>query len=158
MNASYAARLEKLPPARGGYFYVAVAQDLARQFGQDRSIRVRCRLNDQLELAVGLNPLGNGDYFIIIATRHVKSLGLTVGDELQVDLSPETDPLGVPIPEVLEAYLEQEPAAAQAFASFTPGKKRTLIYGVQRYKSIDRQLDFLATFFENGGLPPRRRL
>jgi len=56
------------------------------------------------------------------------------GDRVTILLEPDPDPNHVEIPAELAQALEAHPAAAAAWASFTPGKRRTLAYGVERAK------------------------
>ncbi len=151
--------LQKLPANRGGYYYIAVDAAVAASFSRGHKTRLRCVLNNSIPLSCGLNPLGNGHYFVIIATRHVKALKKSEGDELLFCLSEDENPLGVAIPEVLEALLEQEDELRAVFNGMTDGKKRSLIFLIKDMKDVDRQVQKAVAFLTTvkAGRSPYRR-
>jgi len=64
----------------------------------------------------------------------LRDVGLREGDELAVTLYPDPDPDRVDIPDELAAALDEDPEAAVLWAAATPGRQRTLAYGVARAK------------------------
>lgn len=70
-----------------------------------------------------------------------------IGDVVAFEIMEDPNPLGVKIPESLAVLLEQDEAAKVVFEEITDGKKRSLIYSIQKIKDIDKQvqksLDFL---------------
>lgn len=133
-------QVEKLPKIKGGYFYLTVHAATVEKLPDKKKTRLICTLDDKLVLRCGLNHMGDGNYFIIISGRHMKSINKQAGDIVQYTIEPDPDPLGVEIPEVLEALLTQDDEAKRRFDAFTPGKKRTLIYSMARIKDIDKQV------------------
>ena len=89
---------------------------------------------------------GDGDYFIIVATRHLKSIGKELNDLVSFEIYEDPNPLGVEIPEVLEVLLEQDEEAKERFNNLTDGKKRSLIYSIKNLKDIDKQVQKTLTF------------
>ncbi len=57
-----------------------------------------------------------------------------------------TNPLGVEIPEVLEAFLAQDEDGKSIFDQLTDGRKRTLIFSILRIKNFDKQVQTIQNF------------
>lgn len=130
----------QLEKRKGGYFYFHIDNSLVDQFEKQRKTRLVCRVENQVEFSCGLNHLGDGNFFIILAGRHLKALGRALGDELQFEIYEDPNPLGVAMPEVLEVLLAQDEEARQTFEAMTDGKKRSLIYAISRVKDLDKQI------------------
>lgn len=93
--------------------------------------------------------MGDGDFFIILAKRNLLKLGLQIGDNLTYKIEEDPNPLGVDIPEVLSVLLEQDENAKLVFDGLSDGKKRNLIFSINRIKSIDKQVEKSLAFLEN---------
>jgi len=139
--------LGKLDKNKGGYYYLEVSPAQVNQFEKGRHTRLVCTLMQQKSFSCGLNHLGNGQFFIIVATRYVKPLGLAVGQPVQYTLTEDPNPLGVEVPEALTVLLEQDDQAKHTYTNMTDGKKRSLIYSIRNTKNLDlfiqKALDFL---------------
>ncbi len=61
-------------------------------------------------------------------------LGLDVGDTIELTLQTDPDPDYVELAPELEEALAADPVAEHAWESLTPGRRRTLAYGVTRAK------------------------
>ena len=94
----------------------------------------------------GLNHLGDGNYFIIVASKYLKQLGKGLGQEVTFEIKEDPNPLGVKMPEVLEVLLAQDEEANQIFQGLTDGKKRSLVYTVLKVKDIDEQVQAALKF------------
>lgn len=141
MNPLYFEQeLKKLEPRKGGYFYLTIAAATVESLPRKKATRLLCTVDDKLELACGLNHMGDGNYFIIVAGKHLKVLGKKAGDTVRFSLAEDPNPLGVAIPEVLAALLEQDDTLKAAFDGFTDGRKRSLIHAIKDIKDIDRQV------------------
>jgi len=149
--------LRKLKPRKGGYFYLFVDAEIGDQFSGKKPTRVLCTIEKQVELHAALNHYGDGNYYIIVATRHVKKLGCEEGDELSFEIVEDPNPLGVEIPEVLTVLLDQEPEAKELFETLTDGRKRTLIHTINRTKDIDKQVALAVEFLEKEALKTKKK-
>jgi uncharacterized protein YdeI (YjbR/CyaY-like superfamily) len=138
--------LQKLDSSRGGYFYVAIESAIVDRLSKGKATRLQCLIDEKITLHCGLNHLRDGNFFIIVAGKHVKLLQKKAGDAVTLTLSEDPEPLGVPVPEVLEALLEQDEALKNVFDSMTDGKKRSLIFLVKDIKDIDRQVQKATAF------------
>jgi hypothetical protein len=148
--------IQKLPAQRGGYFYITVSATLVQQFSKGKKQRLVCTINNALTLNCGVNPLGNGDYFIIVAAKHIKNLQLELGDSVNVVLQEDDNPLGVAMPEVIAALLEQDEVLHQKFSALTDGKKRSVIFAIHRIKNIDIQIATATKLILNGGIMKKK--
>ncbi|WP_394351668.1 YdeI/OmpD-associated family protein [Lunatibacter salilacus] len=64
----------------------------------------------------------------------------TLGAQIYFELSEDPNPLGVDIPEVLEVLLEQDLKLKTVFESLTFGKKRSVIFSINKTKDIYKQI------------------
>jgi len=140
--------IRQLEKRKGGYFYLTLDAGIVNQFEKKRATRLRCTLNDRLTISCGLNHLGDGNFFIIVATRYMKKIGKQVGDVITFEITEDQNPLGVEIPEVLSVLLAQDEDAKNIFDQLTDGRKRTLIYTIMRTKNIDIQVEMALEFLQ----------
>ncbi|WP_338224473.1 YdeI/OmpD-associated family protein [Algoriphagus confluentis] len=136
----------QLEPRKGGYFFLKLSAEIVNRWENKKSTRLICILEDNLSFRCGLNHLGDGNFFIILATRHLEELGKSLGDRIRFEVYPDPDPLGVEIPEVLEILLTQDEAIKKAFEELTDGKKRSLIYSIAKIKNLDLQIEKVMAF------------
>lgn len=140
--------IKQLEKRKGGYHYLKVDASIVNQFGNKRGTRLICEVDGLVSYRCGLNHLGDGNFFVILAGKHLKTLGKESGDLVDYKISEDPDQLGVDIPEVLEVLLEQDEEAKSIFSRLTDGKKRSLIYSILKIKDIDKQvrtiLDYLS--------------
>mgnify|MGYP002777120625 CR=1 FL=1 len=149
--------LQKLLAGKGGYYYVEIDAATVAKLPQKKATRLVCTLNKHLQLHCGLSHLGNGNFFIIIAGRHVKTLKVKQGDIISFTLKPDDNPLGIDMPEVVEALLEQDERLKEKFNTFTDGKKRSLLFLVSRIKDIDKQVAAAIDFINRDGRLIRKK-
>ena len=99
--------------------------------------RLICRINNRIEFQCALMPEGDGRYFINLNQSRCKELKIKVGDELDIQLSPDDSPYGLPMPEEFKAVLDSDPEGDVLFHALTPGKQRNLLYIAGQPKSSD---------------------
>ncbi|OYQ35472.1 DUF1905 domain-containing protein [Flavobacterium cyanobacteriorum] len=138
--------LLQLEKHKGGYCYLFVSAETVDTFPEKRKTRLICTIDGILTLRCGLNHLGEGNFFVIVSSKHLKRLDKEPGDLVTFTLAPDPDPLGVDMPEVLEALLEQDEEAKKIFESYTPGKKRSLIFSIAKIKDTDKQVQSIIKF------------
>ena len=63
-----------------------------------------------------------------------------LGDKLHFELNEDPNPLGVDMPEILDAIIEQDEQLKDIFDSLTLGKKRNIIHQIIKIKDIDKQI------------------
>ena len=141
----------QLEKRRGGYYYLRIDAETVHQFPKQRYTRLLCNIHNGISYSCGLNHLGDGNFFIIVSTKLLKKLGLQLGDQVEFIISQDPNPLGVEVPEVLEVLLEQDPDAKSIYDRLTDGKKRSLIFSIQKLKNIDRQVEIVLDFLQDQG-------
>lgn len=132
--------IKQLEKRKGGYFYLTIHAEIVNQFENKRHTRLICTLANQVSFQCGLNHLGDGNFFIILSTKNLKTIDKTLGDLINFEINIDPNPLGVDIPEVLLALLEQDETKKAKFEGLTLGKQRSIIHSVIKIKDIDKQI------------------
>jgi len=140
--------LRQLKKRKGGYYYLKLDSEIINSFSKKRATRMICTLDDQVSYRCGLNHLGDGNFYVIVAGKYLEELNKELGEEVNYRIDEDPDQLGVDIPEVLTVFLEQDSDSKAISNKLTDGKKRSLIYSFVKLKDIDKQvrniIDFLA--------------
>ncbi|GAB5476126.1 MAG: hypothetical protein Mars2KO_42250 [Maribacter sp.] len=144
--------IKQLEKRKGGYFYLKIDKEIVEQFSRKRATRLICTINGSVSYRCGLNHLGDGNYFIILASKYLDQLKKELGDSVKYKIEKDPDQLGVDTPEVLTVFLEQEPEFKRIFNQLTDGKKRSLIYAILKVKDIDRQINIITDFLNQNRL------
>lgn len=130
----------QLEKRKGGYFFLKINAELVNTYKNKRHTRFICTLEKKLAFQCGLNHLGDGNFFIILSSRNLETVEKNLGDKIKFELIEDPNPLGVEMPEILEAILEQDEIIKSIFESLTPGKKRNIIHQINKIKDIDKQV------------------
>jgi len=149
--------IKQLEKRRGGYFYLEILATVVDQFHNKRKTRFLCTLDGQLTYQCGLNHLGDGNFFIIVSGKSLKSIGKSLGDKISFKLQEDPNPLGVEMPEVLEVLLSQDKQLNSKFEKLSMGNKRHVIHSIIKIKDIDLQIAKAAETIELHSIPRRRR-
>lgn len=67
----------------------------------------------------------------------LRDAGLAPGDMVTIQLDEDQDPDRVDVPEELAFLLDENPTAEHIWGELTSGRKRSLMYGVQRAKRAE---------------------
>lgn len=102
--------------------------------------RVVCTLDKQLQFHCALMPKGSFHY-ILLNQELVKKNKLTIGQKLLVSLEKDNSRYGVPISEEMEEVLHSDPQGSDLFHLLTPGKQRSLIYMINKFKSSQLKIE-----------------
>lgn len=149
----------QLEKRKGGYFFLKIEAEIVNQFKNKRQTRFLCTLEKSLTFQCGLNHLGDGNFFIILSTKNLQTVDKKLGDKIHYELNEDPNPLGVEMPEVLEAILEQDETVKATFESLTLGKKRNVIHQINKIKDIDKQVQKTIKLINDSTKPrPRRTL
>lgn len=130
----------QLDSRQGGYCYLEIPASLINSLEKGRKSRFICTLNDSVKFQCGLSHLGNGNFFIILSKDRRKQANIEIGDRVSFHLRIDPNPLGVAIPEMLEVLLSQDNGLNAMWNELTDGKKRSVIYAVNRIKNVDLQV------------------
>lgn len=120
--------------------HLVVPPLIAATFLDTGSQRVICTLNDTHTFQCALLPYTNGVRVISINKSIQKKLKLTLGDTVVINLAPDESEYGLPMPEEFDGILNSDADAKQYFEALTAGKKRTLLYIVDKPKSSDMKI------------------
>ena len=88
-------------------------------------------------------------YLISFGKRYQAALGIYPSDYFELQLLEDTTKYGVEVPESLQAVMDSDPEGFALFEKLTPGKKRSLIYYISRFKTAQTQVDKSLMVFEN---------
>ncbi|MEM8567479.1 MAG: DUF1905 domain-containing protein [Bacteroidota bacterium] len=149
-------RLLKLAPRKGGYYYLRIDKEKVDKMPKKKATRLVITIDQCISYSCGLNHLGDGNFFIIVAGKYVKKLQKNEGDPVSFEMIEDPNPLGVPMPEVLEVLLAQDEELNRKFEKLTDGKKRSLIYFTTSVKDIDKQVQ-KALAFLNGEVNMKKK-
>ncbi|MEM6632071.1 MAG: DUF1905 domain-containing protein [Bacteroidota bacterium] len=138
----------QLEKRKGGYFYLKIPADLVAQFPKKRATRLICKIDETLSFSCGLNHLGDGNFYLIVGKKRLEKLGKVVGDQVSFEIFEDPNPLGVEEPEVLLVLLSQDPQLKDIYDSLTDGKKRSLIFSINKVKNMDLQVEKILKFLE----------
>lgn len=137
-------------------FYLLLPEDLSKKYIDQGIKRLMCSINGNEAFHTGLMPDGKGGWFIMLNKDKMKRYKLTLGDVVGVSIKPDESKYGMPMPEAFEELLYQDPEGSKYFESLTPGKKRSLIYIVDKPKSenlkISKAIIILEHLKANHGL------
>lgn len=149
----------QLEKRKGGYFYIIISADIVNQFKNKRLTRFICTLDKKLTFQCGLNHLGDGNFFIILGSRNLNAVNKKFVDKIYFELKEDPNPLGVDMPEILEAVLEQDNDLKTIFDNLTLGKKRNVIHSINKIKDIDKQIQKTIQIINESTKPlPKRPL
>jgi len=138
--------IKQLEKRKGGYFYLKIDAEIINQFSKKRATRMICNIDDKVSYRCGLNHLGDGNFYVIVAGKYLEELNKELGDKVYYRIDEDPDQLGVEMPEVLTVFLEQDLESKAKFDKLTDGKKRSLIYSFVKIKNIDKQIKIIIDF------------
>lgn len=150
--------IEQLEKRKGGYFFLKIEADIVNQFKNKRQTRFLCTLEKSLIFQCGLNHLGDGNFFIILSSKNLLTVNKKLGDKIHYELNEDPNPLGVEMPEVLEAIFEQDETVKTTFQSLTLGKKRNVIHQINKIKDIDKQVNKAIKLINDSTKPRPKKL
>lgn len=138
--------IKQLDKRKGGYYYLKLDSEIINQFIKKRATRMICTIDEKISYRCGLNHLGDGNFYVIVAGKYLEELNKELGEEVNYRIDEDPDQLGVEMPEVLTVFLEQDADSKAIFDKLTDGKKRSLIYSFVKLKDIDKQIRNITEF------------
>ncbi|MGY5351130.1 DUF1905 domain-containing protein [Wenyingzhuangia sp. IMCC45533] len=126
--------IKQLEKRKGGYYYLKLDSEIINQFSKKKATRMICTIDEKISYRCGLNHLGDGNFYVIIAGKYLEELNKEIGEEVNYRIDEDPDQLGVEMPEVLTVFLEQDADSKVIFDKLTDGKKRSLIYSFVKLK------------------------
>ncbi|WP_299365625.1 YdeI/OmpD-associated family protein [Winogradskyella sp.] len=115
-----------------------------------KRIKVLASFEDKtIEFYAALKREKSGQYRIYFSKAKQKALGIFVNDYFELQVFEDTSKYGVEMSEELEAVLLSDYDAYTVFEKLTPGRQRSIIYAISRYKSPQMRVDKALIFTEN---------
>lgn len=129
--------------------FAPVPAAVKQKFAERGTARIVATIGNLEPFQCGLMPYRNGAGYIIINKARQKVLNLKPGDKVQVSIRKDESEYGAPMPDELAALLAQDEEARQAFDALTPGKKRAVMYGVNRERGVERRIEMAVKLLLN---------
>ena len=102
-----------------------------------------------IEFYAALKRFKSGVHLIYFSKGKQKELGVFMNDYFELQVFEDTSKYGVEMSEELEAVLLSDYDAYTIFENLTPGKQRSIIYAISRYKSAQLRVDKALLLTEN---------
>lgn len=122
------------------HFIELDAQDIKR-LTKNGNKRVFCILNEKVQLHAAIQKTRDGLHYLMIASKHLKALGIKVNNIVKADITIDTAEFQFNMPEELAEVLATDELANEIFSGLTDGNKRGLMALVNMVKSSDKKID-----------------
>ena len=122
-------------------YHIKVPYQIARSFLDNDHKRVIVSINGDGSHHMGIMAAGDDVYFLNMNAEIRKKHGIEVGSQVEILLKPDDSKYGMPMPEELEAVLNEDEEFSNYFDLLTPGKKRNLIYIINKTKNSDKRIE-----------------
>lgn len=110
--------------------------------GKHKRVKVKATFEDKsIEFHAQLKYEKTGLHRIYFSKAKQKELGIFMNDYFTLQIFEDTSKYGVEMSEDLEAVLLSDYEAFTIFEGLTPGKQRSIIYAISRYKSSQMRVD-----------------
>lgn len=142
------SRIDQLPYMLGMH-YVGVPDSVTSVLGKRSNLRLICRLNETVEFPCGLMALDKTMSYIMINKKRMNELGVKKGDVVHVQLEADHSKYGMPVPDEMNEYFEQDPEGLARFDKLSPGKQRNIIYYISEISNSQKRIDKLIMMMNN---------
>ena len=121
------------------FHYLPVPPDVADALLASGTRRVILEVNGR-EAKRALFNNKDGEYHLVVGLTVLRDLGVQPEDVIVASLRTDPDPNTVEIPPEFEEALEHDAAAAERFATFSPGKKRSVASYITQAKREETRM------------------
>jgi hypothetical protein len=122
-------------------YHIKIPIAIALDYLKNDQKRIIVTINGDDGYHMGIMPAGDDVYFLNINAEIRKKHQLREGSQITIQIRPDTSKYGMPIAEEMEAVLETDEIFCEYFDRLTPGKKRNLIYAVNKVKNTDKRIE-----------------
>lgn len=134
-------------------FHISIPEKIFKPFAEAKQNRVKIVAtfkNKTIHFYAAIKKDKNtGDYKMMFGKRLQKELNIFQNDYFEMQLYEDTSKYGVDVPEELDAVFLSDYEAFKIFENLTPGKKRSIIYAISRYKNSQTKIDKSLIMCEN---------
>ncbi len=128
----------------------AILADLTATFQtQPFNQRLIITLDASIQWNCGVVALGEGSGFITVQKARLKILGKTIGDEVEVNLVPDTSEFGVEVAIEIDEYWNQEVESKRRFDLLTMGMKRYILNYINTAKTPEKRVERTVLLMRN---------
>lgn len=123
---------------------IILPQKSLQEFIEKKHKRVKVNAqfeSKKIEFYAQLKHEKTGQFRIYFSKAKQKDLGIFMNDYFTLQIFEDTSKYGVEMSEELEAVLLSDYEANTIFEGLTPGKQRSIIYAISRYKSSQTRID-----------------
>ena len=133
----FKTKLKKFSSSELWHYHITIPETIAHVFIEGKNSRVLCSLNGLEPFQCAIMKGGGSFYFINLNKEIRKKTQIVEGTELLVKLEKDGSEYGLPFPEEFMEVLLQDPESKEWFDALTAGKKRNLLYIVNKVKSTE---------------------
>ncbi len=122
---------------------IPVPEDVLEQLGGGRKPAVKVVLNGSFEYRTTVGSMG-GRPMLSLSSERRTAAGVAGGEPVEVEVTLDTEPRTVEVPEDFAAALEQHPDAKAAFERLAPSHRRAhvdAITGAKAAETRQRRID-----------------
>jgi hypothetical protein len=131
------------------WHYFSLPFELGEKFPKNGGTRrVNCTINGIETFPCALLPF-DGEFTIVVNKARRKKLQISPGDEVTIEIVADESKYGMPMPEELQEVLNQDPEGDRLFHALTPGKQRSMMYFIGKFKDIDRRIHSALVLLEH---------
>ena len=113
------------------------------------------RINNKVSWRGGSVALSGGKAYITFSKQRMKEAEVDLGDLVTVELEKDHSEYGFDVPQEWIVAIEQDPLAKERFDELTMGRRRSIIYLVIQFKTVEKRIDKILFFLENLKRSPR---
>ena len=134
-----------------GSHSIIIPDEIASAFAKagHKRIAIKAFFEDKVLDFHGALHFYKGQYVISFGKGYQKKLGIFPSDYFELKLFEDQSKYGVEVPEALQAVMDSDPEGFELFDALTPGKRRSLIYYISRFKTEQTQVDKALIIFDN---------
>ena len=136
---TFQAKLDRIS-TKGGSHLVVVPQAIADEIRQgERRGRAMVTLDDTTWHA-GLNPYGQGQFYVQVGRNYFEPLGYELGDILTIKIERDESQYGMQPCEEYLAVAAEDPAGVALFHQLTGGTQRSILHRIANGNSPDARV------------------
>jgi hypothetical protein len=114
---------------------IEVPPEIVASLGSSKRPAVRVTINDYTYRST-VAPLG-GKFMLPVSAEVREHAGVAAGDEVNVDIEPDTEPREVTVPPDFTAALDDDADARRYFDGLSYSNKRRFVMGIEEAKSAE---------------------